>query len=108
MEVSDLWPDSIVAVGAMKRGVAFRLLERVELFLYARAKRIIALTASFKRNLVRRGVRADKIDVVINGADLSRYAPRDRDYFVGYNARYFVESFCNRLHRNHWHGSRPR
>jgi glycosyltransferase involved in cell wall biosynthesis len=85
MEVSDLWPDSIVAVGAMKRSLTLRALEMVELFLYARAKRIVVLTASFKLNLVTRGVNSDKIDVVINGVDLTRYAPRDPDY--GFAAR---------------------
>lgn len=79
LELSDLWPDSIVAVGAMKRNIALRWLERVEMFLYRRATRIVALTASFKQNLVRRGVPEHKIHVVINGVDLSRYSPRPRD-----------------------------
>jgi glycosyltransferase involved in cell wall biosynthesis len=79
LEVSDLWPDSIVAVGAMRRSFALRAVEKVELFLYRRAARIVALTSSFKQNLVRRGVEETKIQVVINGVDLSRYAPRRRD-----------------------------
>jgi colanic acid biosynthesis glycosyl transferase WcaI len=79
LEVSDLWPASIVAVGAMKQNVALRGLESVEMFLYRRAAVIVTLTASFKRNLVRRGVDERKVHVVINGVDLSRYAPRPRD-----------------------------
>ncbi|MBV9303347.1 MAG: glycosyltransferase family 4 protein [Acidobacteriaceae bacterium] len=79
MELSDLWPDSIVAVGAMKKRLALHLLEKIELFLYRRAKRIVVLTYAFKRNLVSRGIDTEKIDVVINGVDLSRYAPQPRD-----------------------------
>ncbi len=79
LEVSDLWPDSIVAVGAMKRNAGLRLLEKVELFLYRRAERIVALTGAFKRNLIGRGIDPDKIGVVINGVDLRRYQPRPRD-----------------------------
>ena len=79
LELSDLWPASIVAVGAMKRGIALRWIEKVELFLYRRANRIVALTESFKRNLVHRGVPEHKIQVVINGVDLNRYSPRPRD-----------------------------
>lgn len=79
LELADLWPDSIVAVGAMKRSLALRWLEKVEMFLYRRASGIVALTASFKRNLVRRGVDERKIQVVMNGVDLSRYSPRLRD-----------------------------
>jgi len=80
MEVSDLWPDSIAAVGAMKKGFALRMLEKLELLLYKRAERVIPLTHAFKDNLTRRGVPAGKIDVVINGVDLRRYAPRSRNY----------------------------
>jgi|SRR5271157_5271801 len=79
LELSDLWPDSIVAVGAMKPNIGLRWLEKVELFLYRRAARIVALTTAFKRNLARRGIDGWKIEVVINGVDLGRYAPRPRD-----------------------------
>jgi len=79
LELGDLWPDSIVAVGAMKKGFGLHMLEKVELFMYRRAERIIPLTNSFKRNLIGRGVPECKIDVVINGVDLSRYAPRPRN-----------------------------
>jgi glycosyltransferase involved in cell wall biosynthesis len=75
MEVSDLWPDSIIAVGAMKQSFALRMIEKLELLMYRKATRIVTLTSAFKDNLVRRGVPAAKIDVVINGVDLSRYAP---------------------------------
>ena len=74
-ELSDLWPDSIVAVGAMKRNIALRWLEKLELFLYSRAAAVVALTAAFKENLIRRGISGEKIAVVTNGVDLSRYKP---------------------------------
>lgn len=79
MEVSDLWPDSVAAVGAMKNGLALRMVEKLELFIYSQAERIVPLTHSFKRNLVSRGVPPAKIDVVINGVDLGRYMPRPRN-----------------------------
>jgi len=78
-ELGDLWPRSIVAVGAMRESRVIRLLERLELFLYRRAARVVALTQTFKDNLVSRGIPAGKIAVVRNGVDLSRYAPRPRD-----------------------------
>ena len=78
-ELGDLWPASIVAVGALHRSVPLRWLERVELFLYRRSAAVVALTAAFKENLMARGTPADKIAVVVNGVDLSRYAPRSRD-----------------------------
>jgi len=78
-ELRDLWPASISAVGAMRENVALRWLERLELFLYHRAAKVVALTAAFKNDLIARGVPGDKVDVVFNGVDLERYTPRSRD-----------------------------
>ncbi len=78
-ELRDLWPASIVAVGAMQRSLIIRLLERVEMFLYRRARTIIPVTQSFREDLVARGIDRNKIHVVINGVDLERYEPRPRD-----------------------------
>jgi colanic acid biosynthesis glycosyl transferase WcaI len=78
-ELGDLWPASISAVGAIRKGVLLRAIEKVELFLYRRAAAVIALTAAFKANLVSRGIPTGKIAVVVNGVDLQRYSPRPRD-----------------------------
>jgi len=78
-ELRDLWPASIVAVGAMQKTLAIRLLEKLELFLYRRAAAIVSVTESFREDLVSRGIAREKIHVVINGVDLARYAPRPRD-----------------------------
>jgi colanic acid biosynthesis glycosyl transferase WcaI len=78
-ELGDLWPRSIVAVGALQAGPVVALLEGVELFLYRRAARVVALTQAFKVDLVRRGIPATNIAVIRNGVDLPRYAPRPRD-----------------------------
>lgn len=78
-ELRDLWPASIMAVGAMRKSLVIRLLERVELFLYRRADAIVSVTESFREDLVARGVPRGKIHVVLNGVDLERYEPRERD-----------------------------
>jgi colanic acid biosynthesis glycosyl transferase WcaI len=78
-ELGDLWPASIVAVGAMRPSLGLRMVEKLELFLYRRAAAVVALTHAFKQNLVTRGINAEKISVVINGVDTWRYGPRERD-----------------------------
>lgn len=78
-ELGDIWPASIVAVGAMEQSFLLRLMEKFELFLYRRSDAVAALTGAFKENLIRRGIEGDKISVVMNGVDLSRYAPRAAD-----------------------------
>jgi hypothetical protein len=81
-EIRDLWPASIKAVGAAN-GRVLRWLERLELFLYRKSNRIVALTESFKRDLIQRGIDAEKIDVVTNGVDTSQFNPS----VVSYDAR---------------------
>lgn len=78
-ELRDLWPESIKAVGAMRESLAIRLLEKLELFLYRRAARIVSVTHSFRENLARRGIDASKIDVVTNGVDMTRFSARPKD-----------------------------
>lgn len=78
-ELRDLWPESIKAVGAMRESMAIRCLERIELFLYRRATRVVSVTSSFRRTLIRRGIDPNKIDVVTNGVDIARFSPRPKD-----------------------------
>jgi glycosyltransferase involved in cell wall biosynthesis len=78
-ELRDLWPESIRAVGAMSNEAVLRALERIELFLYRRASIVISVTRAFKDVLIKRGIPGDKIQVVTNGVDVSRFTPRPKD-----------------------------
>ncbi len=72
-ELRDLWPDSIVAVGAMRESAALRALRRLEYFLYREAAKIVSVTNSFKLVLSHNGIPAEKIAVVRNGVDLKGF-----------------------------------
>ena len=74
-ELRDLWPDSIVAVGAMREGPLLRMLRRLEYRLYHRAAKIVSVTHAFKRILVANGVPHGKIAVIRNGVDLAGFVP---------------------------------
>ena len=78
-ELRDLWPASIKAVDALQDSIALRALERLELFLYRKATRIVSVTHSIKKNLVARGIDGDKITVISNGLDMSRFKPMPKD-----------------------------
>ena len=73
-ELRDLWPASIRAVGA-SNSILLSFLEKLEIFLYRRADRIISLTRSFRDDLIKRGIDREKIDVVENGVDLELFDP---------------------------------
>ena len=79
MEVRDLWPESIAAVGAMNEGRIYKFLEWVELRLYKSAKKIIVVTDTFKRKIAARGIDKSKIEVHKNGVILDLFEPRSKD-----------------------------
>jgi len=78
-EVRDLWPAVFVELGVLKNRFVIWTLERMEMFLYGRATRVVTVTKSFKDHIARRGVDAAKIGVVTNGVDLDRFAPGPKD-----------------------------
>ena len=69
MEVRDLWPDSIVAVGSMnKNSRSFKVLKRIEHHLYFSASRIVVVTNSFKKYIIREHeIKPKKVGVFTNG-----------------------------------------
>lgn len=79
-EVRDLWPASIAATTRLGRGRIYRMLERLELFLYRRSRRVIAFTPAYVEDLVQRGVPEDKIDLVLVGANLQLFTRPDPDH----------------------------
>ncbi|HEX8252895.1 MAG TPA: glycosyltransferase family 4 protein [Thermoanaerobaculia bacterium] len=70
MEVRDLWPALFVELGVLKNRFAISMLEKLELSLYRRARRVVTVTEAFRRNLIERGVPESKVAVIPNGANV--------------------------------------
>jgi len=73
LEIRDLWPESIEAVGAMRNRRLLRLLEWLELRMYAAATRIVTVGEGYREKLVGKGVDPSRIDVIPNGVDLEAF-----------------------------------
>ena len=83
LEIRDLWPESIIAVGAISNKRAIALLEWIERFVYRKADHIVAVTNAFKTHIAAHGANPDDITVIRNGVDLSFFdseAKRDQAY----------------------------
>ena len=79
MEVRDLWPESILAVGAMERGPVIQFFEWLEKRLYGSADRIIVVTDAFMKKIASRGIVQEKIAVFKNGVNLEYFKPGKKD-----------------------------
>ena len=76
LNVSDLWPDSVHALGLMREGYLVRQAERLELWLYHRATAITTVTEGLSRQLMRRkGVARNRLLFLPNGVDLRDLDP---------------------------------
>ncbi|BFP41089.1 glycosyltransferase family 4 protein [Flavobacteriaceae bacterium GF1] len=80
MEIRDLWPESIKAVGAMEDNPAIKYFEFLERRMYKSAWKIVTVTDSFKAILKERhGIKDSKIAIVKNGVNTNLFSPRSKD-----------------------------
>lgn len=79
LEIRDLWPESIQAVGAIGNAFILSLLSWIARFLYRSADTIITVTEPFKRHITGLGIDCNKIHTILNGVDLTLFSPRPRD-----------------------------
>ncbi|MFW6061441.1 MAG: glycosyltransferase family 4 protein [Planctomycetota bacterium] len=79
LEIRDIWPESIVAVGAMQPGRTVRALEAMERTMYRAADHIVTVGEGYREKLLQRQVPAEKVDVIYNGVDRELFAPREPD-----------------------------
>lgn len=73
-EVTDLWPETLIELGRMRRnGLAARVLRRLEKFLYHKSEKIIMLLGNTHEYVASLGEDPSKIVWIPNGVDLDRY-----------------------------------
>ena len=79
IEIRDIWPESIVAVGALKEGTLLRVLEWMERRMYRSAAHIVAVGNGYKIRIQQKVNVDGRISVITNGVDLKLFTPRDAD-----------------------------
>ncbi len=79
LEIRDIWPESIAAVGAMSNRRVLALLEKLEKRMYAAATHIVTVGEGYKRRIVAKGVDANRITIITNGVDTELFSPRSVD-----------------------------
>jgi len=75
LEIRDLWPESAIAVGAIKNERLIKATEGLESFMYRKADAVVSVTDSFVAHIAARDVPESRIHVIKNGVDLAFYNP---------------------------------
>lgn len=90
LEVRDLWPASIIAVGALKECLVIKLLRYLEKYMYFSANKIVTLTDKSKEYIENMGYPGEKITTIPNSFDLDHLGetdmvnsePKNKDKFI--------------------------
>ena len=81
LEVRDLWPESLAAVGVgTEKSLLHRALARIARFLYRAAGHIVVVTPAFRERLIPDWqVPPQKISIIQNGVETKVFSPQPKD-----------------------------
>lgn len=93
MNISDLWPESAVALGLVNSRWMIEAAEGLEKLLYRKAWKISCQTEGIRDSLLQRGVLTEKVTFLPNGVNLELFAPRERDVEMAEKLGFKAEDF---------------
>lgn len=76
--VQEIYPDIAVELGVLKNRLLIRMLERLERFIYARARVVVVISEKFRQRLLAKGVPGQKLTVIPNFVDVDEVQPGER------------------------------
>lgn len=78
VEVRDLWPESMVAAGLLRRGsTTYWALRALEAIAMRAADHVVVVTSGWEQHLSELGVASDRVTVIPNGADPADFLVAD-------------------------------
>lgn len=77
LEIRDLWPSFAIDMGVLRNRGLIWMSRGLENFLYARASHILVNSPAYADYLQQKGVTADRISLIPNGADPTMFDPDD-------------------------------
>ncbi len=95
-EVRDVWPEAVIAIGAIKNKSFQKILYRLEKLIYKNAAAIVPLSTDMQKSIVSRYPQfKDKTDIVIeNIAEINRFQSNsekiDLEKIIGFQPRFIV------------------
>lgn len=79
IEIRDIWPESMGAVGAHIPRFAYWALEKIEKTMYRACDRLVTVGEGYLERLAEKGVPREKMAIVMNGTDLEVYRPMPKN-----------------------------
>lgn len=79
LRVEDLYPDTAISSGILKNQTAITILKFLEKILYNHASHISLISEEFRRNLVNKGVKNEKLSVTPIWSDPDKFRPMEKN-----------------------------
>jgi len=95
LEIRDIWPESIVAVGAIRNKQLLRVLEWLELKMYTAAQHTVTVGKGYKQKLIEKGIQANDITVITNGFDGKIFYPQQPNEYIRQHCNLNHEFICS-------------
>lgn len=100
-DVRDIWPERIYAGTDIKRGFLIKAMEKLEIILYKKAAKIVAVTNGVRDNIVSKVACPDKVRVITNGVNAGIFSPhpvnRTLAERLGINENKFIAIYVGTL-----------
>ena len=78
--LQDVFPDSLISAGLTVEGsFLWKIGRKIEDYTYRSADKIIVISEDFKKNIIKKGVQEDKIEVIYNWIDEESIVPIPRE-----------------------------
>lgn len=82
IEIRDIWPESMGAVGANIPKLAYWGLEKVEKAMYRTCDALVTVGEGYRVRLLEKGIPEYKMSIVMNGTDLEVYKPQPKNDYL--------------------------
>ena len=79
LSLQDILPEAAIQTGLLSNKLAIKVFEKLEKFAYASATKIGVITPSFAKNLMGKGVRAEKMACISNWVDVDFVSPLPKE-----------------------------
>ncbi len=76
--VQEIYPDIAVSLGVIRNRFLIRILFKLEMFVYRRARTVVVISEFFRKRLISKGVPESKLRVIPNFVDTEFIRPLDR------------------------------
>jgi len=73
LDIQDIYPETLVALGFLKNKIVIKSLELLERFFYKSSKGIVAISEGFKQDFVNKGANPHNIAVLHNWVDINNF-----------------------------------